>query len=97
LDLRSRHYLRVSALTNLFTVDFRSLQTRPSDLLTLLQYAYPSVTLTVIGNGQYVTTDSLNKTINLIANSQIVNTIPPFSLGATVIAKNRTPLNQIGG
>lgn len=70
LDLRSRYYLRVSRITNLFNVDFRALQSQPALLLELLQFINPNVTLTTIGNGTYVTSDSLATALKLINNSE---------------------------
>lgn len=74
LNPRERHYLRI-AISNDLSKCFEGLtilQKYPSLLLRLLQTLDPRVTmdhLTVIGNGTYVTTDSLKDVISNLAGT----------------------------
>ena len=71
LNPRNRYYVRVSVLTNLLKMDFSAMQKDPWNLNALLQWIDPAVNLTIIGNGSWVTNDSLWAALNLINRSDL--------------------------
>lgn len=89
LDLRSRYYLRISVITFLFQVNFKLLQKQPALLLELLQYINPNVTLNIIGNGSYVTNESLRNALNFINNSNYSSPVEALVLNTNILGKSK--------
>ena len=51
----------------LYKFNYLYLQKQPSQLLQLLQYLNPNVTLDILGDNGYATTESILAAVNLIA------------------------------
>lgn len=96
LNPRNRYYIRISILTNLLTMDFLQLRLTPELLLDFLNWIYhhlnpDDLTLDTIGDGAYVTTDSLLAALNRINNTALENPtlgLRPVSVNNLIVRTN---------
>ncbi len=83
LDYLNRYYLQISMVVDLLRLDFTRLQNDVTSLLYLLRLFDPTITvdtnarnsLKTIGNGTFVTMDSINNVISLITNTNVDTTL----------------------